>query len=809
MTDILNTNRGMIDKLKDAIKGYSNKYNEQINLLNGQINQKDNIINELITENENKEIQITRFKEEIEIKKSKLIKIADDIAYEQIINKNLTQNICDLENNNMQYKQIFGEISIEKSKSSSVSPFDIDSNIFDVLVKNNKGKSFNSEQIEAIRYNMDKNLRIIAGAGSGKTQTICAKAAYISLTKMAKEKEIIMCTFTRKAKEELKERVNKFLGENYVGVYTFHGWFGNEYKQLKNDFDSVNSIGIQGKVEEDDYKRIFNGLIADHRLEKLDEEGDKRLIDKVSYWMNMGYSNDDIISFIRIYYDDLIPNEQSKLSDRFKEFLFSLEEEKIKNEIISYDDCLLNLYEVLTNQPHILEHVQKKYKYVFIDEFQDINPLQMNIIKLICPPDYGVNANNTKLIIVGDDDQSIYYFRGAEPKYIKNFDNEYETYSLKLMTNYRSMSNIVQAGNCIINYNKDRIQKTMISNEKLNGECYIVKADNIANEANWIIDKAIKLGLQDSEDKINPNFYNNVILCPGILQIETMVQVLVQRNIPFVVIAEIDLLGIFKIKDFMKFYKAWKNFDNNSELYNYQEIIRILCNSFFIKNNEFNEYKSHGKFDDISIIAFIKDKYKQADEKLIKNYLTEVRNLKSEIINFENFTKLFEQLPTIKRNLTTDQIDCIKNELLLHKNWEELNNSYERTKDIQKNKKKLLKDYSDKKYNAICIMTIHKSKGLGFEHVFVKGIYKDSLPNYRVKDLDEEELNILIEKAEPATTMEEQRRLMYVAITRAKKNLYITLPKEINNKATLMSQFLQESNIPVLKDDNLVRSSLK
>lgn len=166
----------------------------------------------------------------------------------------------------------------------------------------------------------------------------------------------------------------------------------------------------------------------------------------------MGFSIEMMTKYIEKHFNVLEPTSDETLSQRFQKMMREFYDKRKSNKIVVFDDYMLNLLHVLKDDIQAREYVQKRFQYIFIDEFQDTNPLQMDIIKLICPPDL---KDGAKLIIVGDDDQSIYYFRGAEPKYIKDFNQMYETQTLKLMTNYRSTSKIVQAGNRVIAFNEN------------------------------------------------------------------------------------------------------------------------------------------------------------------------------------------------------------------------------------------------------------------------------------------------------------------------------------------------------------------
>lgn len=210
--------------------------------------------------------------------------------------------------------------------------------------------------------------------------------------------------------------------------------------------------------------------------------------------------------------------------------------------------------------PDVLEVIRRKFDYLFIDEFQDTNPLQMKIIELICPP----NLDGTKLIIVGDDDQSIYAFRGSSPKFIKTFSDEYETETISLMKNYRSTRNIVQAGNRIIRNNEDdRIDKKMDSFSNDENDLYWVKCKDSSSEADWIIGQSLELGhhgkpyINEEKEGIFPNLTSSVVIYRSKNQITGILMFLTNKKIPFVIEEENDLLGVFNIDDFYNIYQTW------------------------------------------------------------------------------------------------------------------------------------------------------------------------------------------------------------------------------------------------------------
>ncbi|HAC3698858.1 TPA_asm: ATP-dependent helicase, partial [Listeria monocytogenes] len=504
-------------------------------------------------------LSLKKFKDELLNVVSNLEKEIRNLKENQVNNESEQKKLSILVN---EYTNRFGTISNTNNFASDVVRMeDEDANIFHRLVSLNGGNEFNKEQVNAIRFDMRTHLRIIAGAGSGKTQTICAKAAYLVLKEKNQERNIMMCTFSKKASQEMKERVNEFLGGNSrIEVLTFHGWFQREYNVLIKKYPYLEKYGIAGEVPEkgsgkDSHDRILMNLIKQYNLYNFDKYEEKSINERLSYWRNMGYNDEEIVAFIARHFDDKEILKDQLLSEVFLEMLKELERIKRREKVINFDDMLINLKCVLENDSNALSLIQTRYQYIFIDEFQDINPLQKQIIELICPPDYEKSViNSAKLIIVGDDDQSIYFFRGAEPRYIKEFDRQYRQTSIELMTNYRSIASVVHIGNTLISNNQhDRIKKSMIPHKLNEGDCYAKVFQNEQQEASWIAMQILNLSSDEKpfQDQIGkPNYTETIVLYPNKNQLKSMIIALQEKGIPFVTKSDDDLLGIFGINFF-------------------------------------------------------------------------------------------------------------------------------------------------------------------------------------------------------------------------------------------------------------------
>ncbi|MGM0111921.1 ATP-dependent helicase [Enterococcus sp. DIV0187] len=683
------------------------------------------------------------------------------------------------------------------------------------LIAQNGGHPFSEDQLAAIRFPMQTHLRIIAGAGSGKTQTICAKAAYLVLEKSVDPKTIMMCTFSRKAKLEMEARVNHYLGGYArISVQTFHGWFNAEYNELIRQFPAAKQWGIIGTIDEDHYYQTVNQLIKKYRLYNFDKFEERPIVTRISYWRNMGYSDQEMVDFVAQHFDqeELLLNQ--RLSVVFQQFLAELELLKKKEQFINFDDMLYNLKLILENDEAARNSLQEKYRYIFIDEFQDINPLQKQIVALICPPDKTAEEKNSrKLIIVGDDDQSIYYFRGAEPSYIKAFEQEYQQTSLKLMTNYRSEAPIVEAGNRLIQHNAhDRLEKTMIASKTtMAHDCYAIGFSDDEEEAAWIGRKIQELAKNTPLRDGSPDYRETMVLYPTRVQLRSLLKQLKKQKIPFVTPTNDDLLGIFGLPLFKTLFQQLDMLAAATTIQQKNEALRKIIQQYafyhFIKfgaSAKFSEELfNQNKFKINDLVAFLvsERKLSQAAQNQAKQFFKQIYLFyQGKQLELAPLSAALLATPKFKKELSEEEADWLNKELTAAGDWPGLLAAYQQASEQNQGMKKRLNDYDQDKLNAVYLLSIHASKGLGKKNIFIKGVYQDALPNHHTVKKAECDLKKAKEEAAPPTTMEEQRRLMYVAITRAKENLYVTYPKTVNNKATEPSPFLKEAGLPLKEE---------
>lgn len=715
------------------------------------------------------------------------------------------------------YKQRYGEIIEPAVSDNQVSEYDTDKSFFDHMEKI-KGNPFNIHQVQAIRYPMDKNLRIIAGAGSGKTETICVKTSYLMQMEQVPASAICMVTFTKKAADEMTERVNEFLGtdNSRVAIGTFHRIFRSLFEQLLKQEPACAAVGVVGDIQDGSSEqagRLFRDLIRKHQLYALDKEGEKNLRERIDYWTNLAYDVNEMKTFIAKHYKDVDTVSAIPIESRFYNLYTEFLEERSRQQIVIFDDYLMNLYKALQQYESARQFIQNRFRYIFVDEFQDINPLQVEILRLIAPPD----GTGAKLIIVGDDDQSIYAFRGSDPQYIKEFHTAYDTYTIELMTNYRSKKNIVQAGNRVISHNShDRIEKRMDPFHPSSGDAYVWAAVDQKEEAEWIIKTAQQLGKAspfiykgEQLGKTDPiNYTSSTVLYRSVGQLQAVYQALDNRNIPYVIESNEDIMGIFNVFLFKQAFQTWNTMLSEqpiAEARVWETLLQQTARAYFIRNVDFKNFmNSHyvGSVNELlkDFVVFIRQQKPKADVSLLSKYFNGlVKLFKNEAssVTVMNFVDSLLQFPLYSKDLTKEEIDWIRKECEAYPSWSKLLGYHKRLRQRQMEMKKNLERYHKGEYNALQFMTIHKSKGLAFANVFVIGVYDGGLPSGKAVPLREIDIVECREKAEPLTTIEEERRLMYVAATRAKKNLYLTFPKTVQGKPVKRSIFLRELQLPI------------
>jgi len=598
---------------------------------------------------------------------------------------------------------------------------------------------------------------VIAGAGSGKTRVLTYKIVHL-IKNGIDPFEILALTFTNKAAREMKSRISFMIGDGEsknIWMGTFHSVFAKilRFEAHKIGFTSDFTI-----YDTQDSERLISSIIKEMNLDK-DAYRPKTIRNRISSLKN---------SFISVnaYFSNSDLTESDNLSKRPKtgEIYKEYTERLIKSNSMDFDDLLLKTNELLNNYPEVLAKYQEKFKYILVDEYQDTNNSQYLIVKSLAD-------KYQNICVVGDDAQSIYSFRGANINNIINFRNDYDDVEVyRLEQNYRSTKYIVNAANSVIDNNKNKIHKEVWTDNEFGDKVQITSNPSDIAEARLISQKVLKM------IKLENYYKDFVILYRTNAQSRVIEDSLRNSNIPYKIYGGVSFYNRKEIKDVLAYLRLLVN--NNDEeslkrIINYppRGIGQVTVNKIIIgsKNNN------------LSIYETIKS-VKKIDLGLSASSITKLENFINQIEVFKIQNKKLSAFDiadlVIKETKIIDELrkDESPESIVRVENIQELLNGIrdfiEDQKEIVDSKNNLSEFLStvslatdfdiDLKLNEdfVSLMSLHSSKGLEFKNVFIVGLEEDLFPSalsYNSRD-----------------DLEEERRLFYVGITRAKKNLFIS-----------------------------------
>ena len=619
----------------------------------------------------------------------------------------------------------------------------------------------NKQQQEAVKHK-DGPMLVLAGAGSGKTKVLTSRIAYL-IEEGIHPGNILAITFTNKAAKEMKERVNKLIGPDaaYIQISTFH------------------SLGL--KILKENYE--FLGY--DKNFIILDSDDTLTVIKKLMKDLNMNpkyYNAREMRSKISSAKNELITPEKFKRIE-FDEKVVSLykkycEKLKIGNSV-DFDDLLILPIKLFEISENILNHYQEKYKYILIDEYQDTNEAQYIFSKMLCK-----KYNN--IFVVGDNDQAIYAFRGANYKNILNFEKDYPNCkTILLEENYRSTQTILNAANSVIKHNKLRKDKNLWSNNDIGNKIKYIKTDDEKAEGNYITQEIKKL----IDNGVN---YDDIaVLYRTNAQSRSIEEEMLKANIPYRIVGSFYFYNRKEIKDLLCYLRLINNPKDDVSL---TRVINVPKRG--IGNVTIGNLTARAEKNNISLFEAISS----GKELAFKNMILELQKECENLSLTEMVEKVLEK-SGIRKELQTEK--TLENEIRLE-NLEEFKSitmNYENefgeiSLDDFLNEISLVSDVSEHKdsSNKVSLMAVHAVKGLEFDYVFIIGMEEEIFPHY----------NAIMEGSKDA--IEEERRLCYVAITRAKKDLWI-----INTRKRMLygqtssnppSRFIDEIDKKYLETEN-------
>lgn len=601
----------------------------------------------------------------------------------------------------------------------------------------------NEAQQQAIQH-LDGPMLVIAGPGSGKTLVITERTRYLIEEHHVPEEQILVITFTKAAANEMKERflTRRRTGKTGVNFGTFHAVF---FTILKYAYHYTAGNIVRDEVKYQFMKDIIHSLA-------LDYEDEKDFIADI-------FSEISLVKGSRInlanYYSISCPDEV------FKKIYIEYEKALKKSFLIDFDDMLIQCHRLLTERRDILELWQNKFHYILIDEFQDINLVQYEIIRMLALP-----RNN--LFIVGDDDQSIYRFRGAKPEIMLNFPTDYpECKKVSLSVNYRSTANILKAADVLVSHNNNRFNKSLSTVKEAGQEVMIKHFETLLQENQAVADDILALNVQGIP------FAEIAILVRTTLGSGALIHKLMEYNIPFQMRDTLpNLFDHWITADILCYIKIAMGMTDRSL---YLQIINrpkryVNRECFGSPEVDFQEVKEY--YEDKSWVLERLEQLEYDLTILRKMSPYAALNYIRRGIGYEEYLKEYAELRRIKPEELIEVLDELQEGARSFKTYEEW---FQYMEDYKEGLKKLA--LKSKNKDCITIATMHSSKGLEYRAVFIVDANEGITPH---------------KKAVLPSDVEEERRLFYVAMTRAKEILSIFSVKERYNKIMQRSRFLEE-----------------
>ena len=635
-------------------------------------------------------------------------------------------------------------------------------------------ENLNVAQKEVVISN-DRPILVLAGAGSGKTHTIIHKIAYLIKEEMFHPSSLLVVTFTNKAAKELKERLRKFNIFNIHWVGTFHSICARILRMEEDflPFDKNYSI-----YDTSDQKNVIKKIVKEYNLDsKIFSPG--KVLSIISKQKNNAIFPQD--------YD--YANEKTPFLKEYKKIYTKYQDYLLQNNALDFDDLLLYTMQLLQENSEVRDKYQEKFKYILVDEYQDTNKIQFSIVNFLA-------QKHNNICVVGDDDQAIYSWRGANIENILNFENIYKNVkAIKLEENYRSTKPILDLANYLIKNNNFRHKKKLFT-QKDKGEIPILNILKDENEeadfiARFILDNSLK----------NKNI---AVLYRTNSQSRPLEASMYKHGLAYQIIGGVNFFSRKEIKDIVAYLKILTNPKDSEALQriiNYplrgigKTSINKIHNYAFENNLSFFEALSYSD-------SFLSGKAKDNLKKILTMYSEwqtklEEKNILEILQQITEDIDLFKVLAEEDGENSNDKVDNLKEFFVFAREFSERSNENTNIYDFLQNVS-LHTDVDDlaEGENKVKLMTIHNAKGLEFDCIFLVGIEEGLLPH---------SLSLFSEKE-----IEEERRLMYVAITRAKERLILSRARQRSRLTSLGIEKLSSEESRFLKElssSNLLNKS--
>ncbi|BDF34385.1 DNA helicase [Lachnospiraceae bacterium] len=605
----------------------------------------------------------------------------------------------------------------------------------------------NSAQNEAVAHH-DGPCMVLAGPGSGKTLTIAKRIEYLIQKHKVRPEEILVITFTKYASNEMRKRFLAVMGEQLPVTFgTFHGIYYGILKWALR-------IGQDNLLTDEERYQLLRQIISESDMDGIrTEEEEKDYLKDLS--TEIGRIKNDRL--------DIHTYESARFGkERFRTIYCDYEAAKKKWNKIDFEDMLLLCFQLFLKRPDILEKWQQKFRYILVDEFQDINQVQYDVLRMLAAPE-------DNLFVVGDDDQSIYGFRGARPGIMAEFKKDYpDARQVLLDVNYRSTSHIVNGALRVIGHNQNRFKKTVHSDRKPGETVHVQEVKDSVEEGRYVVEQIRKLNGRGIP------YSQLAVLYRTALDARALSESLMEYHIPFTMKEHMDnIYDHFIARDIASyFHLVLKEYDRryflqianrpnryigrdsmSEEPVTYESLRRFYCDKDWMMN----------RIDQL-----------EWDIKMMENkppYLAIQYMRKS--IGYDEFLKEYAAYRQISVQELYQVLDEIQE---LSRGFETMDGWFAHVEQY----KMMLREQRKKNADAgesVSLMTMHGSKGLEYDTVFIIQGNEGIVPYKKAKTEDE---------------VEEERRLFYVAMTRAKRKLIISYVKEKNGKEANPSRFVNE-----------------
>ncbi|MCR4788756.1 MAG: UvrD-helicase domain-containing protein [Lachnospiraceae bacterium] len=637
--------------------------------------------------------------------------------------------------------------------------------------------TLNPQQKEAV-YTTEGPLLVLAGAGSGKTRVLTHRVAYLIGEMNVEPYNIMAITFTNKAAGEMKERVDKLVGygADSVWVATFHSSCVRILRRFADRIGYDNNFTI---YDADDSKSIMKEVCKNLDI-------DTKMLKEKTILNEISSAKDELCSPEEYVIKYAADYRLKRIGDAYTEYQKILK----KNNAMDFDDLIMNTVLLLESNADVLDNYQKRFKYIMVDEYQDTNTSQFRLIRLL-------TGNNGNLCVVGDDDQSIYKFRGANIRNILDFEFYYpEAKVIRLEQNYRSTQNILDAANSVISHNKGRKSKKLWTEHENGSLIHLRQFDNALEEASFIADDVARKQRKGADPS------EIAVLYRTNAQSRLIEESFIYEGIPYNVVGGVNFYSRKEIKDVLAYLKT---VDNGRDDLQVRRIINVpkrgIGNTTISKVIEYagayglSFFDALCQADDISSIGKASSKLKEfADMILNFRKLLPGTGLEEFVRHVIDETGYLRELESDSDETSQGRIENVEEFINKVVDFEKSNDNASLSSLLEEVALVADIDDVDSSVPRAMLMTLHSAKGLEFGNVYLAGMEDGLFPSY-----------LSISDEDP-TQIEEERRLAYVGITRAKEDLTLTYAKtrmvrgEIQHNG--ISRFVEE--IPKELMDNRV-----